>query len=172
MYRIIVIIKSNFEHLKPIVDKAHKAHQQSWMSISCLVTTHLIKSVGTNLKKIYFRNKIPTKHYISSSLMHGIKHNLTYIEDHTCWKIGNGLKIDLWLDKWLPYKIKDMHMILSENLQYLQYSFISNIMQNRNWNIPTMLQYYTPKIAKDILEAIFPIMVSRNTNWYGLAQTM
>lgn len=74
------------------------------------------------------------------------------MEEHSRWQVGDEKNIDLQSDNWLGCKIKDLHLVLPKDIQFMQTSKIDSIMQEINQKIPHDLSILTPQIVEDILK--------------------
>lgn len=90
------------------------------------------------LKHQYFCNGIIRRHYIKSSVWHGLKLHMDTIIDNSIWMIGNGDKINLWLDNWLGVSLASIMNIDPNNFRSFS-SKLSSVIDAGRWRLPPML---------------------------------
>lgn len=59
------------------------------------------------IKARFVRFKNPIDHYVKSSIWPGIKPHLQIVNLNGTWRIGNGMSINFWTDKWLDAALVD-----------------------------------------------------------------
>ena len=90
------------------------------------------------LKHRYFCNGTIRRHYIKSSVWHGLKLHMDTVVDNSIWMIGNGDKINLWLDNWLGASLASIMNIDPNKFSSLT-SKLSSVIDDGRWRLPPML---------------------------------
>ncbi|XP_058749517.1 uncharacterized protein LOC131622496 [Vicia villosa] len=86
---------------------------------------------------------------IKSSLWKGFKDHFNMIKDNTVWILGNGKKVNFWLDDWtgepLALKFK-----IPEKFHANLVSKVTNYWKNNQWSLPANLLLARPNIMASI----------------------
>lgn len=80
------------------------------------------------------RNGIIIKFGVKSSIWHGIKGAHHKVMDNCIWQIGNGKKVNFWLDNWLGEPLVNIFNI-HERYHRTLTSKVSDWWVNNSWKI-------------------------------------
>lgn len=108
------------------------------------------------LRSRFLRYNKPIGHYAKSSIWPGVRQFINTAVLGSCWQIGNGNKVNLWRDYWLPYSISEELNIPDHVLKYLK-ADVKDFIHNKSWFIPRALETLFPDIARDIQQIIIPV---------------
>lgn len=98
------------------------------------------------IKARCFRNRLPCSNYIRSSIWPGLSQFLQSIIDNCCWKLGTGMQINFWSDRWLSQPIVDIMRIPSD-MQCSLTAIVVDFIENKAWCIPAALASNCPNIV-------------------------
>jgi len=110
------------------------------------------------LKQQYFCKGNIRHHYIKSSVWHGIKVHMDTVIDNSIWVIGNGGKINLWLDNWLGAYLVSIMNIAPSNFSYSHVAALSFLYVGYVSNQPSLLYISSSSV---IMELPFGIGLER-----------
>jgi len=111
----------------------------------------------------------PRNSYFKSSIWLGVKEFLQFVFENSISIVGNGEKINLWLDNWLGAPIVSI-LDAPPNMFPLLTTRLQSIIENGKWqNVPSILHY--PSVAESMLKFRF---LSRLwwTSWFGFMLLM
>lgn len=63
------------------------------------------------MKRRFFSNGKPLRHYFKSSVWYGIKTYIDMVIANSLWIVGNSENISLWSDNWLGVPLVDLFNI-------------------------------------------------------------
>ena len=97
----------------------------------------------------------PLNSYFKSSIWLGVKKFLPLVFENSIWTVGNGEKINLWLDNWLGAPIVSI-LNAPPNMFPLLTARLQSIIDNGKWqNVLAILHY--PSVAESMLKISLPI---------------
>lgn len=105
------------------------------------------------IKARCFRNNVPYSSYIRSSIWPGINFFIHSVMDNCSWKLGNGLHINFWIDKWLAHPIVDVVHIPPEWHKTLSAS-VTDFIEDHAWLTPASLSVNCPELTTEIKKVI------------------
>jgi hypothetical protein len=105
------------------------------------------------LKAKYYPNGILIDTVFSgngSSTWHAIEYGLELLKQGVIWRVGNGAKIRVWRDPWIPSA--DNHLPKSERGR-CRYRWVSDFLsQNGTWNVQRLHEYFREEEVSEILK--------------------
>lgn len=119
------------------------------------------------LKRKSFFEHIKTKG--SSYAWQGIFSSRTFLRNGCCFRIGNGLSINIWKDLWI-FELQDKILIAKEgaDVSYLEKVVDLREPHNMGWNEDLIRTFFEENSAEGILKIVWPAN-SREDKliWYG-----
>ena len=110
---------------------------------------------ATLFRHRYFCNGTPRRGYIKSSVSLGIKSHMDMVIENSIWLIGNGEKINLWLDNWLGSSLVSVFNINPAARKSLC-STLSSVLDAGRWHLPPLL-LSNSVVAASILNTTLPV---------------
>ncbi|XP_073137674.1 uncharacterized protein [Henckelia pumila] len=106
--------------------------------------------VARVLKARYFRHQDVMEAGLGSNpsyLWHSLLWSSPLLEKEVCWHVGDGAKIDISKDRWIPKIRGRVNMIQEHDL----HSKVKDLMVNGGWNTQLVQQLFPPYLEKEIL---------------------
>jgi len=107
------------------------------------------------MKRRFFINGKPLRHYIKSSVWYGVKIQIDTVLANSLWIVGSGDYISLWNDNWLGVPLVDLFNVDP----FFHPGFtgkVSDIILDGGWNLPPtlMIDDVTDRLASIVLPRV------------------
>jgi ribonuclease HI len=112
------------------------------------------------LKDRVFRKGKTIQHHIFSSIWSSIKEEFNVIKDNTVWLVGNGERINFWLDSWCGDPLVEQ-LGIPDHARLV--SQVSDFIVNGHWSIPPALSQMFPNLYSIISHVSIPLEVTQDT---------
>jgi hypothetical protein len=101
---------------------------------------------------------LPRSRYFKSSIWPGVREFVSTVSENSIWIIGNGEKINLWLDNWMGVTLASALNLLSHLFPHLTVKLQTIITDGRWQLLPSILAY--PLVADSIPKITIPVICS------------
>jgi len=103
-----------------------------------------------------FRGKKVISHHIFSSIWSSVKLEMDNLNANFSWVVGNGEKINFWLDSWCGDPIVDT-LNLPNHLHSNLTTTVSDFIHNHHWNFPDFVFDTFPGLRQISMQVILPL---------------
>ena len=107
-------------------------------------------------KTRFLQNGRPKAHYITSSVWHGMKHNISLVLSHSKWYVGNGCNINFWADNWIERTIAE-HWGIPHSILHSLSMKVFDCIVNGNWCLPAFFINKDATLASKIQTVTLPV---------------
>lgn len=108
------------------------------------------------MRATVLRNNTHVKYNITSSIWTSIKPYLSIVLDNSAWLLGDGSRINFWLDRLLSKPLSSMLEIPDYMHKSLKGKVI-DYMANGSWNILEFLHLKCPALSIELKQICIPI---------------
>lgn len=117
------------------------------------------------LKHNYFPlgNPLHTANENDSWVWKGIYAGLEIIKEHYCWEVGDGRRISIWNDRWIPGRNK----LVSSIGSCMALNTVDQLIihENRTWNVDLLNVLFDNETVRDICKIKIPIKGEDILRW-------